>query len=92
MGVIGRLSAALPQALAVPAVAGRLALWGRRIVGEALAQAHRTAAARPSLAALLAAGDDSLADIGRMFTRMTEAHADLLPRALGGRLDVDLSV
>jgi 1,2-phenylacetyl-CoA epoxidase catalytic subunit len=58
-----------------PAVAGRLALWARRIVGEALAQAHRVAAGRPSLTALLASGDNSLADIGRLFTRLTEAHA-----------------
>jgi hypothetical protein len=59
-----------------PAVAGRLALWARRIVGEALAQAHRVAGSRPGLTALLAAsGDDSLAEIGRMFTRLTEAHA-----------------
>jgi 1,2-phenylacetyl-CoA epoxidase catalytic subunit len=58
-----------------PALAGRLALWARRIVGEALAQAHRVAAGRPSLTALLATGDNSLADIGRLFTRLTEAHA-----------------
>ncbi len=36
-----------------PKVAGRLALWARRLVGEALGQAQRVAAQRPSLACLL---------------------------------------
>ena len=42
-------------------VAGRLALWGRRLMGEALSQAQRVAAERDSLAALLA-GDWFVAD------------------------------
>ena len=36
-----------------PKVAGRLALWARRLVGEALGQAQRVAAQRPPLACLL---------------------------------------
>jgi hypothetical protein len=59
-----------------PKVAGRLALWARRLVGEAFGQAQRVAAERESLARLLA--DDSrnqLGDIGRMFARLTDAHA-----------------
>ena len=36
-----------------PKVAGRLALWARRLVGEALGQAQRVAAQRPALACLL---------------------------------------
>jgi hypothetical protein len=59
-------------------VAGRLALWGRRLMGEALSQAQRVAAERDSLAALLAGGVDrpgmDLAALGRMFTRLTENH------------------
>ena len=62
-----------------PAVAGRLALWARRLVGEALAQAHRVVADRPPLARLLVGaasereqGDQG--DIGRMFARLTDAH------------------
>jgi hypothetical protein len=61
-----------------PRVAGRLALWGRRLMGEALSQAQRVAAERDSLAALLAggAGDGGmdLVALGRMFTRITEDH------------------
>jgi hypothetical protein len=58
-----------------PKVAGRLALWARRMVGEALSQGQRVAAARPELAKLLvdAHGED-LAEVGRMFARLTEAH------------------
>lgn len=65
-----------------PKVAGRLALWGRRIMGEALTQAQHIAARRAALAALLAgvlAAPDAdtstdLAEVGRMLTRLTEAH------------------
>ncbi|WP_309647718.1 ferritin-like fold-containing protein [Nocardioides sp.] len=59
---------------------GRLALWGRRLMGEALTQAQRVAAERDALTALLAGGVDrpglDLAAIGRMFTRLTERHAE----------------
>ena len=62
-----------------PRVAGRLALWGRRLGGEALSQAQTVAAQREELAALLAGGLDrpgmDLAAIGRMFVRLTEQHA-----------------
>ena len=58
---------------------GRLALWGRRLMGEALTQAQRVAGDRESLTALLAGGVDrpglDLAALGRMFTRLTELHA-----------------
>jgi len=57
---------------------GRLALWGRRLMGEALIQAQRVAAERDALTALLAGGVDrpglDLAALGRMFTRLTERH------------------
>jgi hypothetical protein len=59
-------------------VAGRLALWGRRLMGEALTQAQRVAADRDALTALLTGGVDrpgmDLAAIGRLFTRLTENH------------------
>ena len=62
-----------------PRVGGRLALWGRRLMGEALSQAQRVAAERDSLAALLAGGVDrpgmDLAALARMFSRLTENHA-----------------
>jgi hypothetical protein len=60
-------------------VGGRLALWGRRLMGEALSQAQRVAADRDALTALLAGGVDrpgmDLAALGRMFDRLTERHA-----------------
>jgi hypothetical protein len=63
-----------------PSLGGRLALWGRRLMGEALTQAQRVAADRDALSALLAGGVDrpglDLAAIGRMFTRLTERHAE----------------
>lgn len=58
-----------------PRVAGRLALWARRLVGEALGQAQRVAAEREALASLLAGGEVSqLGEIGRMFAQLTDAH------------------
>jgi ferritin-like protein len=59
-----------------PRVAGRLALWARRLVGEALGQAYRVAAEREALTSLLAGGEGSqLGEIGRMFAVLTDAHA-----------------
>ncbi len=62
-----------------PRVGGRLALWGRRLLGEALSQAQLVAAERDGMTALLADGLDrpgmDLAAIGRMFARLTENHA-----------------
>ncbi|HEY5018366.1 MAG TPA: ferritin-like fold-containing protein [Streptosporangiaceae bacterium] len=78
--VIDRVRAAIA---ADPKVAGRLALWARRLVGEAFGQAQRVAAEREPLARLLADGSRSqLGDIGRMFARLTDAHADRMA-ALG---------
>ena len=62
-----------------PKVAGRLALWGRRLVGEALSQAQRVAAERDALSALIIGGVDrpgaDLAEIGRMLARLTDSHS-----------------
>jgi hypothetical protein len=59
-------------------VAGRLALWGRRLVGEALSQAQHVAADHDELADLLVGTPErpgiDLADLGSLFTRLTEAH------------------
>jgi hypothetical protein len=74
-----------------PGVAGRLALWGRRLMGEMLSQAQRTAAERDALSTLLVGGIGGtgtvvpgfdLAEIGRMFARLTEEHTRRM-RALG---------
>jgi tRNA-(MS[2]IO[6]A)-hydroxylase (MiaE)-like len=67
-----------------PAASGRLALWGRRLVGEALSQAQRVAAERDALSSLLiGSGSRSgadLAEVGRMFARLTEAHLRRMER------------
>lgn len=66
------------------AVAGRLALWGRRLVGEALTQAQMVAVERDGLASLLVGGvgraGADLAEIGHMFTRLTDAHTRRMGR------------
>lgn len=60
-----------------PRVAGRLALWARRLVGEAIAQTQYVALEREALMGLLVGGQGhgvDLADLGRMFTRILEQH------------------
>ena len=75
--VIDRVRAAIE---ADRRLGGRLALWGRRLMGEALIQAQRVAAERDALSGLLAGGVDrpglDLASIGRMFARLTERHTE----------------
>ncbi|MGN6635293.1 MAG: ferritin-like fold-containing protein [Oryzihumus sp.] len=67
-----------------PRIAGRLALWGRRLVGEALSQAQRVAVERDALASLLVGGTNrpgaDLAEIGRMFARLTDEHTRRMGR------------
>jgi hypothetical protein len=74
--IVDRVRAAIN---ADPRAGGRLALWGRRLVGEALSQAQRVAAERDALSTLLVGGVDrpgtDLAEIGRMLARLTENHA-----------------
>jgi hypothetical protein len=77
--VIDRVRAAIA---ADPRVAGRLALWARRLVGEAFGQAQRVAAEREPLARLLADGSHQLGDLGRKFASLTDAHEDRMA-ALG---------
>ena len=59
-----------------PAVAGRLALWARRLVGEALIQAQRVAVERDALTELLVGGSGDLAGIARLLTRLTDSHTE----------------
>lgn len=64
-----------------PAVAGRLALWARRIMGEALSQAQRVAAEREALARLVGGGSAAqLGEIGRMLAELTDSHAERMAR------------
>lgn len=62
---------------AEPRVGGRLALWARRLMGEALSQSQRVVADRDALSMMLVGGvadGFDLAEVGRMFSRITEAH------------------
>ncbi|WP_344259533.1 ferritin-like fold-containing protein [Streptomyces sodiiphilus] len=71
---VGRVRAAIE---ADPRVSGRLALWARRLMGEALSQAQRVVADRDALSTMLVGGvadGFDLAEIGRMFSRITESH------------------
>ena len=81
--VVDRVRAAIE---ADPRVAGRLALWARRLVGEALSQAQRVAAERDALSAMLmgdmAGPSMDLTAIGEMFGRLTDEHSRRM-QALG---------
>lgn len=81
--VVDRVRAAIVED---PRVEGRLALWARRLVGEALSQAQHVAAERDALTALLmgdvtGSGMD-LTAIGQLLSRLTEEHARRM-QALG---------
>jgi hypothetical protein len=65
-----------------PAVAGRLALWGRRLVGEAISQTQHVLADRDSLTTLLVAGSRDLTGVVALLTRITDRHEDRM-KALG---------
>jgi hypothetical protein len=83
--VVDRVRAAIA---ADPRVGGRLALWARRLVGEALSQAQHVAAEREALTALLVgevgAGSTGidLTAIGDMLSRLTDEHSRRM-QALG---------
>jgi hypothetical protein len=63
-----------------PRVAGRLALWGRRLVGEALSQAQRVAADRDALATLFIGSDTregiGLGGVGMIFNQLMTKHSE----------------
>jgi hypothetical protein len=65
-----------------PSVAGRLALWGRRLVGEAISQTQHVLADRDSLMMLLAEGTGDLTGVAALITRITDRHAERMA-ALG---------
>jgi hypothetical protein len=66
----------------LPAIAGRLALWGRRLVGEALSQTQHVLADRDSLMLLLVQGTGDLTGVSALITRITDRHAERMT-ALG---------
>lgn len=57
-----------------PAVANRLSMWGRRLVGEGLSQAQRVAVDRPALALLIIEGTGDQAGVQALLKRLTTAH------------------
>ncbi|WP_082177312.1 ferritin-like fold-containing protein [Arthrobacter sp. RIT-PI-e] len=59
-----------------PRLASRLALWGRRLVGEALTQARRVASEREYLAGLLFADEaDHYRQATELFSQLTRNHS-----------------
>jgi hypothetical protein len=59
-----------------PATAGRLALWARRLVGEAISQTQHVLADRDALMNLLMSGTGDLSDIAGLIGRITERHEE----------------
>ncbi len=57
-------------------LAGRLSLWGRRLVGEAISQSQAVIAEHDRLAEMIVQGTGDLAGVGRLIERITAAHTD----------------
>lgn len=65
-----------------PAVAGRLALWARRLVGEAISQTQHVLADRDALMMLLIEGTGDLSGVAGLIGRITARHDERMT-ALG---------
>ena len=57
-----------------PVQAGRLSLWARRLVGEAISQAQRVAAERDALRMLMVRGTGDLTGVTALIGRITARH------------------
>jgi 1,2-phenylacetyl-CoA epoxidase catalytic subunit len=68
--------------LASPKERSRLALWARRLLGEAIAQAQTVLASREELADLLLRSSGNLNRIAQLFDEVTERHQERI-RLLG---------
>ena len=65
-------------------VAGRLALWARRLVGEAISRSQAVIAERDDLGQLIMEGTGDLGGVARLIDRITSAHSARM-RTLGLR-------
>jgi tRNA-(MS[2]IO[6]A)-hydroxylase (MiaE)-like len=65
-----------------PSVAGRLALWARRLVGEAISQTQHVLADRDALMLLMMQGSGDLSSVAGLIGRITERHDERMT-ALG---------
>ena len=63
-------------------VPGRLSLWGRRLVGEAITQTQAVVAQHDRLADLIIGGTGDLQGVGQLIQRITDAHTQRM-KALG---------
>jgi hypothetical protein len=61
---------------------GRLSLWARRLVGEAMSQSQAVIAEHDRLAELIIGGTGDLSGVGRLIERITAAHTERM-KALG---------
>jgi hypothetical protein len=67
-----------------PSAAGRLALFARRLVGEAISEAQHVLADRDALMNLLVDGTGDLQGVAALFARITDRHTERMA-ALGLR-------
>jgi bacterioferritin (cytochrome b1) len=63
-----------------PSVAGRLALWARRLVGEAISQTQHVLAERDSLMLLLMQGTGDLSSVAGLIGRIIERHDERMAK------------